>query len=51
MVKEKWYIRLLKWLGIIKEYEVSKKEMCEKAQLSGVCSNSCLCCAWYEGEE
>lgn len=44
--KEKWYIKLLKWLRIIKEYEVSKKTMCEKAQ--SICDHRCEYCAWKE---
>lgn len=42
--KEKWYIKLLKWLGIIKEYEVSKEEMCKNAQ--SICDYNCEHCAW-----
>lgn len=38
--------RLLKWLGFIKEYEVSKKEMCEQAK--SICNGNCDTCAWYE---
>lgn len=38
--------KILKKLGIIKEYEVDKDEMCRKAVSSGVCPNACEICAW-----
>lgn len=44
MNKELWFYRLLKKIGLIKEYEVSKKEMCESAK--SVCSGNCESCAW-----
>ena len=44
--KESWFYRLLKWLGLIKEYEVSKKEMCKRAK--SVCNRNCETCAWHE---
>lgn len=47
--KEKWFIKLLKWLGIIKTYEVSKEEMCELAQSQ--CNHHCTYCAWNTAEK
>lgn len=47
MKKESWIRRLLKRLGLIKTYEVSKKEMCENAK--SVCNRNCETCAWREG--
>ena len=38
--------RFLKWIGLIKSYEVSKKEMCEKAK--SICNGNCETCAWNE---
>ena len=46
MKKESWFYRLLKKIGLIKEYKVNKKEMCEKAK--AVCNRNCESCAWYE---
>lgn len=46
MIKESWFYRFLKWLGIIKPYEVNKDEMCRRAISSGVCPNDCSSCAW-----
>lgn len=50
MNKETWlqrlFTRLFKKLGIIKEFEVDKAEMCRKAIVSGVCPNACEICAW-----
>jgi hypothetical protein len=46
MKKESWFYKLLKWLGLIEEYEVSKKEMCEKAK--SICNKNCESCAWHE---
>ena len=40
---------LLKRLGLIKTYEVSKKEMCERAK--SICSGNCDSCAWNESED
>lgn len=45
MNKESWFYRLLKRIGLIKTYEVSKKEMCESAKF--VCNRSCESCAWH----
>lgn len=56
--KEKWYIKLLKWLGVIKEKEIDNEEsdrlkaqMCIKAIQSGVCPDTCSICAWNTGKE
>lgn len=46
MRKESWFIRLLKRIGLIKTYEVSKKEMCERAQ--SICGKDCESCVWNE---
>lgn len=46
MREESWFYKLLKKLGIIKEYEYSKKAMCERAK--SVCSRNCENCAWHE---
>lgn len=48
MKKESWIYKLLRWLGLIKTYEVSKKDMCESAK--SMCSGHCGSCAWYDGE-
>ena len=44
MKRESWLYRLLKRLGLIKTYEVSKKEMCENAK--SICSRRCDNCVW-----
>ena len=46
MKKESWIYRLLKWIGLIKEYKVDKKEMCEKAK--SICNNNCESCIWNQ---
>ena len=46
MREESWLYRLLKWLGLIKSYEISKKEMCESAKF--ICNGNCDTCAWNE---
>lgn len=46
MKRESWFYKLLKWLGLIKECEISKKEMCENAK--STCDRNCDGCAWYE---
>ena len=48
MKEESWLYRLLKRIGLIKTYEVGKKEMCERAK--SICSKNCDSCAWYEEE-
>lgn len=48
MGKESWFIKLLKRIGLIKTYEVSKEEMCRRAVQSGVCPGDCSRCAWGE---
>lgn len=45
MNKESWFYRLLKRFGLIKAYEVSKKELCESAK--SVCNRNCESCAWH----
>lgn len=39
-------LKILKKVGIIKEFEVDNSEMCQRAVSSGVCPNSCEICAW-----
>lgn len=46
MKRESWIYWLLKRLGLIKTYEVSKKEMCESAR--SACNGHCETCAWHE---
>lgn len=46
MNKESWFHRLLRRIGLIKSYEISKKEMCERAQ--PICDRNCEGCAWHE---
>lgn len=46
MKEGSWLIRLLKRIGLIKTYEISKKEMCERAQ--SICNKNCESCAWHE---
>lgn len=47
MKKESLIYKLLKWLGLIKTYEIDKKEMCESAK--SMCSGHCENCAWHGG--
>lgn len=52
MGKQSLIYRLLKRIGLIKSYELSKEqkaEMCRQACISGVCPNACERCAWGEG--
>ena len=42
--RENILIRILKWLGIIIDVEVSKEDMCRQAQ--SVCNRDCEHCAW-----
>ena len=51
MGKELWFIKLLKRIGLLKPYEVSKEEMCRRAVQSGVCPGVCFKCAWGERRE
>lgn len=44
--KENLLVKFLKWIGIIKEYEVNKAEMCKEAQ--DICDHKCENCAWNE---
>ncbi len=50
MIKENFLIKILKKLGkklgIIKEYEIDKSMMCERAINSHVCPENCKICAW-----
>lgn len=46
MKKESWFYRLLKWIGLIKTYEIDKKEMCKSAK--SICNRHCETCAWHE---
>lgn len=39
-------LKILKKLGLIKEFEVDKADMCKRAVNSGVCPNTCEICAW-----
>lgn len=39
-------LKILKKLGLIKEFEVDKSDMCKRAIDSGVCPNACEICAW-----
>lgn len=43
---QRFLTKILKKLGLIKEYEVDRAEMCRKAVDSGVCPNACEICAW-----
>lgn len=42
--RENLLIRILKRLGLIVEYEVSKENMCKQAQ--SICNHDCVNCAW-----
>ena len=48
MGAENWFEKVLRyafmWMGLIEEYEVSKKEMCENAK--STCNKDCEHCAW-----
>lgn len=39
-------LKILKKLGLIKEFEVGKADMCKRAIDSVVCPNACEICAW-----
>ena len=43
-------LKILKKLGLIKEFDVSKAGMCKKAVESGVCPKSCEICARNGGK-
>lgn len=47
--KDNLLIRVLKWLGIIVEKEISKQEMCENAK--SICNKRCSDCAWGMKDE
>lgn len=42
--RENIFIRILKWLGIITEFEASKEDMCKQAR--SICNRDCEHCAW-----
>lgn len=44
--KESFIILFLKKIGLIKEYEIPKSEMCKNAQ--SICNHDCNACAWKE---
>ena len=44
MRKQSWFYKFLKWLGLIKEYKIDKKTMCENAK--SICNKDCEHCAW-----
>lgn len=46
--KESLLTKILKFFGIIKEVEISKKEMCEAAKDS--CNRHCEFCAWKDDD-
>lgn len=46
MKKESWLCKFLKWIGLIKEYGISKKEMCKNAK--SICNKDCQHCVWHE---
>ena len=43
--RENIFIRVLKRLGIITEFEVSKEDMCKQAR--SICNHDCEHCAWH----
>ena len=54
MGKQSWFYRLLKKIGLIKTYEVSKEQkadMCRMARAYGVCPKNCDCCVWGERKD
>lgn len=40
--------KFLHKMGIVRTKKISKKEMCERAIKSNVCSHTCDICAWNE---
>lgn len=44
-------VRFFKRIGLIKEYEVDKTEMCRRATASGVCPKFCEACIWNDRED
>lgn len=44
--KENFIIRFLKWIGLIKEYEIPKSVMC--LQSKATCNRNCEMCAWSD---
>lgn len=49
MGKERFWIRVLRKLGIIEEQQVSKKDISERVQK--VCRHNCSSCVWNENRE
>lgn len=52
--KESWLYRLLKRIGLIKTYELTKEEKeenCRWACASGVCTKACDRCLWGERKD
>ena len=47
--RENLLIRILKRLGLIVEYKVSKEDMCKQAQ--SICNHDCDHCAWQTERE
>lgn len=45
---QKIFLKILRKLGIVEEFEVDKSEMCRNAVESGVCPHACEICAWGE---
>ena len=41
-------LKILKKIGLVKEFEVDKANMCKRAVESGVCPKTCEICAWNE---
>lgn len=46
---ENLVMRILKRLGLIVEYEVSKEDVCKQAQ--SICNHDCDHCAWQTKRE
>ncbi len=53
MKRKNIFIRFFEWLlkklGIIKTYEISKEEMCKNAR--NICNKNCKMCAWNTEED
>ena len=47
--RENLLTRILKRLGLIVEYEVSKEDMCKQAQ--SICNHDCEYCAWRKEQD
>lgn len=44
MKRELWFYKILKWFGLIKEYEIDKRTMCDNAK--SICNRRCENCVW-----